>query len=79
MAKRKVIHVVFKKNEGRWLLRGGTGAIAEEERISGTVRGARGDDDRFALPRVPGLYVPSSTRCFKRPRASSHCREIRSR
>ena len=28
MAKRKVIHVVFKKNEGTWLLRGGTGSFA---------------------------------------------------
>ena len=28
MAKRKVIHVVFKKNEGNWQLRGGTGTFA---------------------------------------------------
>ncbi len=28
MAKRKVIHVVFKKNEGKWLLRGGAGSFA---------------------------------------------------
>ena len=28
MAKRKVIHVVFKKNEGKWLLRGGVGSFA---------------------------------------------------
>ena len=28
MAKRKVIHVVFKKNDGKWLLRGGTGSFA---------------------------------------------------
>jgi hypothetical protein len=28
MAKRKVIHVVFKKNQGQWLLRGGTGSFA---------------------------------------------------
>ena len=28
MAKRKVIHVVFKKNQGKWLLRGGDGSFA---------------------------------------------------
>ena len=28
MAKRKVIHVVFKKNEGKWLLRGGDGSFS---------------------------------------------------
>jgi uncharacterized protein DUF2188 len=28
MAKRKVIHVVFKKNQGKWLLRGGVGSFA---------------------------------------------------
>jgi uncharacterized protein DUF2188 len=28
MAKRKVIHVVFKKNEGNWQLRGGDGTFA---------------------------------------------------
>jgi len=28
MAKRKVIHVVFKKNEASWQLRGGTGSFA---------------------------------------------------
>lgn len=27
MAKRKVIHVVFKKNEGKWRLRGGSGSF----------------------------------------------------
>ena len=27
MAKRKVIHVVFKKNDGRWELRGGDGTF----------------------------------------------------
>lgn len=28
MAKRKVIHVVFKKSEGQWLLRGGDGSFS---------------------------------------------------
>jgi hypothetical protein len=28
MAKRKVIHVVFKKNEGNWQLRGGDGKFS---------------------------------------------------
>ena len=28
MAKRKVIHVVFKKNEGNWQLRGGDGTFS---------------------------------------------------
>ena len=32
MAKRKVIHVVFKKNEGKWLLRGGDGSFSTKTR-----------------------------------------------
>ena len=28
MAKRKVIHVVFKKDQAKWLLRGGDGSFA---------------------------------------------------
>lgn len=28
MAKRKVVHVVFNKKDGKWLLRGGTGSFA---------------------------------------------------
>jgi uncharacterized protein DUF2188 len=32
MAKRKVIHVVFKKNQGKWLLRGGDGSFSTKTR-----------------------------------------------
>ena len=32
MAKRKVIHVVFKKNDGKWELRGGDGRFTTKTR-----------------------------------------------
>ena len=32
MAKRKVIHVVFKKDQGKWLLRGGDGSFSTKTR-----------------------------------------------
>ena len=32
MAKRKVIHVVFEKNSGKWLLRGGEGKFSTKTR-----------------------------------------------
>ena len=31
MAKRKVIHVVFKKDQGKWLLRGGDGNVHDQD------------------------------------------------
>ena len=56
MAKRKVIHVVFSKNEGNWQLRGGDGSFSTKTKAvaAGKKQARAGGNGQLIIHRKTG-------------------------